>query len=222
MKLTSKSTKQPYFEVYDAGTLIGGFRLKFIPDKKAVELCDLNVFPVYRNKGYGTQIVKDLMESMFVTGKEALKDHYQHFYCCVDVDNPDAQRFFSKVGRLITSTMDASGRYLVSLWEDGEPAHIDPPVKDIRLLYGDSMLLKGMDEGVIHVVDELYDKFDVGDIVKVPWSEKYEVYERLDMTPWDPFGRYKPYMDTLAFEAKTSLEIANKVAVLKVRKVKTV
>ena len=77
---------------------------------KVMHIYHLEVFPAYRNRGYGTTIVLSLIDTLQHFGLKALYAH-------VDADNPDAQRFFEKLG-IMEQTMGWDGRYLVTLYKD--------------------------------------------------------------------------------------------------------
>ena len=77
---------------------------------QVMHLYHIEVFPAYRNHGYGTTIVRSLLKTVQDLGFKALYAH-------VDADNPDAQHFFEKFGTM-EQTMGWDGRYLVTLYKD--------------------------------------------------------------------------------------------------------
>ena len=97
----------------DNGVEIGKLSLMVSPksmsDKKQMHLEDLLVYPMYRNQGFGTYIVKRVL-----VAAEQLEVNF--VYALIDSDNPDQLRFFSRLGRVSNPSDD--GRCMVILKDD--------------------------------------------------------------------------------------------------------
>ena len=88
----SVEPKDKFFKVKKNGKEIGKYGLSFYDDIKAVGIGDLEVYPEFRNKGYGTKIIKDIVDRY--------KNDYDKIYCFVDKDNKDAIRLYKRLGKV--------------------------------------------------------------------------------------------------------------------------
>lgn len=88
----SVEPKDKFFKVKKNGKEIGKYGLSFYDDIKAVGIGDLEVYPEFRNKGYGTKIIKDIVNRY--------KNDYDKIYCFVDKDNKDAIRLYKRLGKV--------------------------------------------------------------------------------------------------------------------------
>ena len=92
VKESTDLPKDKFFKVKNNGKEIGKYGLSFYDDIKAVGIGDFEVYPEFRNKGYGTKIIKDIVDKY--------KNDYDRIYCFVDKDNKDAIRLYKRLGKV--------------------------------------------------------------------------------------------------------------------------
>jgi RimJ/RimL family protein N-acetyltransferase len=68
---------------------------------------------IERGKGYGTQVIKDLIETK--------KAEYDLIYCFVDANNSGAINLYKKLGVVYDEDgPNDNGQYYVTFWDKGE------------------------------------------------------------------------------------------------------
>lgn len=83
--------------------------LSFYNDINALGLGSFEIFPKYRNKGYGTKAIKQIVNKY--------KSKYKLIYCYVDKTNTDAIRFYKRIGKVITNKDKNNNRNYVVLYQ---------------------------------------------------------------------------------------------------------
>lgn len=102
-------------EIYIEDTLvgyIGAYEHEGKPEdtfKKA--LCIINFMTINKGKGYGTAIIKDMIERF--------KDRYDLIYCLVDKTNSGAINFYKKFGK-VQDNSPTDEAYFVTFWDKNE------------------------------------------------------------------------------------------------------
>ena len=102
------------------GKEVGKYGLSFYEDIKAVGIGSFEIYPQYRNKGYGTTVIKQIIDKY--------KDKYDWIYCFVEADNEGAIRFYKRIGTVSTTKTNSykvgsteyrnsKGQYLVTLYK---------------------------------------------------------------------------------------------------------
>lgn len=81
-----------YFRIKNNGKEIGKIGLSFYDDIKAVGIGDFEIYPEFRNKGYGTKAIKGIINKY--------KNDYDKIYCFVDKNNKDAIRLYKRLGKV--------------------------------------------------------------------------------------------------------------------------
>ncbi len=72
-----------------------------------------NFMILERGKGYGTKVIKDLIETK--------KDEYDLIYCFVDADNSGAINLYKKLGKVYDEEgPNDNGQYYVTFWDKNE------------------------------------------------------------------------------------------------------
>ena len=72
-----------------------------------------NFMIIERGKGYGTQVIKDLIETK--------KAEYGLIYCFVDADNSGAINLYKKLGKVFDEEgPNDNGQYYVTFWDTNE------------------------------------------------------------------------------------------------------
>lgn len=84
---------------------VGKYGLSFYEDIKAVGIGDLEIYPEYRNKGYGTQAIKHIIDKY--------KKDYDLIYCYVDKNNEGAIRLYKKLGKVYDEVNEDGNLYVV-------------------------------------------------------------------------------------------------------------
>lgn len=128
MKITYNQLKNFIFESNDSnfykvlinGKEVGKYGLSFYEDIKAVGIGSFEIYPQYRNKGYGTRVINQIIDKY--------KDKYDWIYCFVEADNEGAIRFYKRIGTVSTAKTNSykvgspeyrnsKGQYLVTLYK---------------------------------------------------------------------------------------------------------
>ncbi len=97
-----------FFKAVVNGKEVGKYGLSFYEDIKAVGIGSFEIYPRYRNKGYGTAVIKQIIDTY--------KDKYDWIYCFVDVNNKGAIRFYKRIGK-VSNSKNSKGQYLVTLYK---------------------------------------------------------------------------------------------------------
>ncbi len=90
------------------GKEVGKYGLSFYEDIKAVGIGSLEIYPQYRNKGYGTKVIKEIVDKY--------KKDYDLIYCFVDSTNIGAIRFYKRIGK-VSTTLNKNKQYMVTLYK---------------------------------------------------------------------------------------------------------
>ena len=101
----SESNNDQWFDIIVNGNKVGKYGLSFYNDIKAIGIGDLEIYPEYRNKGYGTRTIKDIVSKY--------KNTADLIYCFVDKDNTDAIRLYKRLGTVSdkSNTSQKVGEY---------------------------------------------------------------------------------------------------------------
>lgn len=101
----SESNNDQWFDIIVNGNKVGKYGLSFYNDIKAIGIGDLEIYPEYRNKGYGTRTIKDIISKY--------KNTADLIYCFVDKDNTDAIRLYKRLGTVSdkSNTSQKVGEY---------------------------------------------------------------------------------------------------------------
>lgn len=104
-----KDYKEKFINITVDGKNVGKVGLSFYDDIDALGLGSFEIFPKYRNQGYGTKAIKQIINRY--------KDKYKLIYCYVDKTNTDAIRFYERIGEVITNNDEDNDQYYVILYE---------------------------------------------------------------------------------------------------------
>lgn len=81
------------YSIKKNGEKIGKINALFDDDiQNSICLKSFEIYPQYRNKGYGTKALKDVIDN--------LKSKFDYIYCNVDKDNEIALHIYSKLGKV--------------------------------------------------------------------------------------------------------------------------
>lgn len=104
-----KDYKEKFINIIVDDEYVGKMGLSFYNDIDALGIGSFEIFPEYRNQGYGTKAIKELINKY--------KDKYKLIYCYVDKTNVDAIRFYKRIGEVITNNDKNNDQHYVILYE---------------------------------------------------------------------------------------------------------
>ena len=107
-KMNESSNNAKWFKIKDNGVEIGKYGLSFYDDIKAVGIGDLEIYPEYRNRGYGTRAIQDIVDKY--------KKDYDLIYCFVDANNTNAIRLYRHIGK-VNNKKNKNGQYYVEFYK---------------------------------------------------------------------------------------------------------
>ncbi len=109
--------RHEWFDYEADGKKVGRYGLSFYENTKQLGLGDVEIFPEYRNKGYGTMMIRDIILKY--------RPDYNLIYCFCHKDNVRALKFWYRIGA-VSYWPNADGNYYVQLairhddFDDGE------------------------------------------------------------------------------------------------------
>ena len=101
----SEDGRHKFFSITDGEREVGKYGLSFYDDIRAVGIGSFEIYPEYRNHGYGTNTLKKIISRY--------SGRYDLIYCFVDAGNEGAIRLYRKLGAEISERPNAAGQYMV-------------------------------------------------------------------------------------------------------------
>lgn len=112
LRTISHSKNELYSDILLDGNKIGEIAFSFYDDINAVGIGNFEISLEYRGKGYGTKVLK------FVIDK--YKKKFDLIYCFVDADNYGAIKLYKKLGKVFDEDgPNVNNQYYVEFYNNG-------------------------------------------------------------------------------------------------------
>jgi RimJ/RimL family protein N-acetyltransferase len=113
-EMSDSDIKRDIEEVYIDGELKGYIGLSKYNEEDGTKLLGIGNFMIIeRGKGYGTQVIKDIVSKY--------KGEYDLIYCFVDSDNKGAISLYKKLGKVYDEDgPNDNGQYYVTFYDNGK------------------------------------------------------------------------------------------------------